>query len=61
MAIPANRPIPAVGALCETHYLYAYRGGSLYQPVYKGERDDVSDADCGIGQLKFKAEARLAA
>ncbi|MBN8924170.1 MAG: WGR domain-containing protein [Rhodanobacter sp.] len=61
VAIPANRPIPAVGALCETHYLYAYRGGSLYQPVYKGERDDVSDADCGIGQLKFKAEARLAA
>ncbi|UJJ60407.1 WGR domain-containing protein [Rhodanobacter denitrificans] len=61
VAIPVNRSIPAAGALCECVYLYAYRGGSLYQPVYKGERDDVSEADCGIGQLKFKAEARLAA
>lgn len=61
VAIPVNRTIPAVGALVEAHYLYAYRGGSLYQPVYKGERDDVSESDCGIGQLKFKAESRLAA
>lgn len=61
VAIPVNHTMPAIGSLVEAHYLYAFRGGSLYQPVYKGERDDVSDADCGIGQLKFKAEARLAA
>ncbi|KZC32590.1 hypothetical protein RhoFW510R10_11790 [Rhodanobacter sp. FW510-R10] len=61
VTIPPNHPIPAASAHVEVLYLYAYRGGSLYQPVYKGERDDVSDADCAIGQLKFKAESRLAA
>lgn len=61
VTIPPNYPMPAASSFVETLYLYAYRGGSLYQPVYKGERDDVSDADCAIGQLKFKAESRLAA
>lgn len=61
VAIPVNHAMPPLACHAEILYLYAYRGGSLYQPVYKGERDDVSDADCAIGQLKFKAEARLAA
>jgi bifunctional non-homologous end joining protein LigD len=38
----------------EVRYLYAYPGGSLYQPVYVGKRDDVEPAACTIGQLKFK-------
>jgi hypothetical protein len=35
--------------------LYAYKGGSLYQPVYLGVRDDVG-ADC-LADLKYKSEA----
>jgi len=37
-------------------YLYAYPGGSLYQPVYLGKRDDIDADACIIRQLKFKAE-----
>lgn len=40
-----NFPVPAVGALVEVEYLYYYEGGSLYQPIYKGERDDLSAPD----------------
>jgi predicted DNA-binding WGR domain protein len=41
VTIPANHDIPEVGEVVEVQYLYAYKGGSLYQPVYKGPRDDV--------------------
>lgn len=54
VTIPPNHRIPAVGQVVEVSYLYAYPGGSLFQPVYRGERSDLSDSDC-IGQpLKFK-------
>jgi hypothetical protein len=29
----------------------------LFQPVYLMQRDDLSLADCGAGQLKFKEGA----
>lgn len=62
VTIQPNRSIPVVGALVEVIYLYqARRGGSLYQPVYKGERDDVSVDDCTLAQIKIKGETRLAA
>ena len=54
--IPANFKIPQVGALVEIRYLYAYRNGALYQPVYKGERSDKEMPDV-YSSLKFKAEA----
>jgi len=54
VTIPANYDIPPVGAVVEVRYLYAYKGGSLYQPTYLGERDDVEADD--ISALKFKAE-----
>lgn len=54
VTIPANHEIPAVGAVVEVRYLYAYKGGSLYQPTYLGERDDVEADD--ISALKYKAE-----
>ena len=41
VSIPPNQPIPAVGDIVEVAYLYAYPGGSLYQPVYHGQRQDV--------------------
>lgn len=54
--IPANFNIPSAGALVEIRYLYAYRNGALYQPVYKGERSDKTAPDT-YQSLKFKAEA----
>ena len=56
VTIPPNQAVPEPGAVVEVRYLYAYRGGSLYQPVYLGERDDVEPAECSLGQLKFKAD-----
>lgn len=54
VTIPPNYQMPQVGAAIEVRYLYAYRGGSLYQPVYLGERDDVDIDD--LAGLKFKPE-----
>ena len=48
-------PIPAAGAIIEVRYLYAYPGGSLYQPVYLCRRDDVALSACTLAQLKYKA------
>jgi bifunctional non-homologous end joining protein LigD len=51
--IPPNKEVPAAGVV-EIRYLYAYEGGSLYQPTYIGVRDDLIVADCLITQLKYK-------
>ena len=50
-------PVPEENSIIEVRYLYAYRGGSLYQPVYLGPRDDVDAEECQISQLKYKPEA----
>ena len=49
-------PIPQHGDVIEVRYLYAYQGGSLYQPTYIGLRDDVDEYECQMSQLKYKAE-----
>jgi bifunctional non-homologous end joining protein LigD len=54
--VPANHEIPAEGAVVEIRYLYAYMGGSLFQPTYLGQRDDVDHQECSTQQLKFKPE-----
>jgi len=54
VTIPANFKIPSVGSVVEVRYLYAYRGGSLYQPVYLGERSDIDESECTEDQLKYK-------
>ena len=56
VTIPANHRVPQVGAVVDTRYLYAYRDGSLYQPVYLGERSDVRQEECVVSQLKFKRD-----
>jgi bifunctional non-homologous end joining protein LigD len=56
VTIPSNQQIPSAGAIVEIRYLYAYQGGSLYQPVYLGVRDDITADACTTSQLKFKAE-----
>lgn len=58
VTIPPNYDVPAVGDIVEVEYLYAYKGGSIYQPVYRGKRPDVDIEACIIGQLKFKPEGR---
>jgi bifunctional non-homologous end joining protein LigD len=60
LTIPINKAIPQTGTLVEVRYLYAYKGGSLYQPTYLGERDDIGVEDCVVGQLKYKPEGDTA-
>ena len=57
VTIPPNHPIPQMGTVIEARYLYAHReSGSIYQPVYLGERSDIPAEDCTVDQLKYKAE-----
>jgi bifunctional non-homologous end joining protein LigD len=56
ITIPPNHTVPMAGQIIEARYLYAYPGGSLYQPVYLGVRDDLCAAECKVSQLKFKSD-----
>ncbi len=61
VTIPPNHAVPAPGAVVEVRYLYALRqSGSVYQPVYLGERADIDPEECVTGQLKYKPEAAAA-
>ena len=56
VTIPANQKVPAVGAVLDVRYLYAYReSGCLYQPTFLGVRQDVEAHECVASQLKFKS------
>ena len=59
VTIPVNKDIPASNDIVEVEYLYAYEGGSLYQPVYKDKRHDRGPEDCVMSQLKYKADVDL--
>ena len=54
VTIPPNKDIPKVEQVVEVRYLYAYRGGSLFQPTYLGPRTDVLKDECTFSQLKCK-------
>jgi len=56
VTIPPNKAVPAVGAIVEVRYLYAYKDGSLYQSTYIGVRDDLPVTDCASTQLKYKKD-----
>lgn len=56
VTIPPNQEIPKRGQIIECRYLYAYPEGSLFQPVFKGIRDDVDELECQMSQLKYKRE-----
>lgn len=45
VTIPVNQPVPNAYDLVEVRYLYCLPGGSLYQPVCLGIRNDVDEAD----------------
>jgi bifunctional non-homologous end joining protein LigD len=55
VTIPPSQEIPQAGGVVEVRYLYAYPGGSLFQPVYLSQRDDIDPSACIIGQLKYRA------
>jgi bifunctional non-homologous end joining protein LigD len=55
VAIPGNEPLPPIDSVIEVEYLYAFRGGALFQPVYKGLRPDKHSPDA-YASLKFKPE-----
>ena len=54
--IPINHKPPITLDIAEIRYLYAYKDGSLFQPVYLGPRDDVKEHECSMDQLKYKKE-----
>jgi bifunctional non-homologous end joining protein LigD len=56
VAIPGSEPLPPVDSVIEVEYLYAFRGGALFQPVYKGLRPDKHSPDA-YASLKFKPES----
>jgi len=58
VAIPGTTRMPHPGEIIEVQYLYATAKGRLFQPVYLMQRDDLSFADCGARQLKFKNGVR---
>lgn len=51
-----NLDEPKVGNIVEVKYLYAFKGGSIFQPVLLGTRNDVTAAECTMSQLKYKKE-----
>ena len=58
VTIPPNHEMPAAGQVVEIRYLYvAGPGGSLYQPVYLGVRDDVRIEDCTVERQHIKYRA----
>jgi bifunctional non-homologous end joining protein LigD len=60
VTIPANQQVPVMGAIVECRYLYAFTGGSIFQPVYLGQRDDIPAEECTLNQLKFKPDLEKA-
>ena len=56
VTIPPNKEIPNIGEFVEVRYLYAYKGGAVYQPVYLGTRPDSDMSDINIKQIVHKAE-----
>ena len=60
VTVPPNQLIPATGSVVEVRYLYAHRGGALYQPLLLRVRGDLPREDCRLTQLKFKGESLTA-
>lgn len=59
VTIPANASFPEIGAICDVEYHYAYPGGSLHIPVWKGLRLDLDINDTRYSKVKMKPEEEL--
>lgn len=60
VTIPPNHPMPKIGDVVDVKYLYAFNGGSIFQPVFLRERDDIDAFACLKSQLKLKPEVKAA-
>ncbi len=60
VTIPPNKDMPLQDSIIEVRYLYAFQEGSLIQPVYLGERNDIIASECDVSQLKYKQELKAA-
>lgn len=58
VTIPANAAVPEPGQMIDVKYLYAHRGGSLFQPAFRGLREDVDPGECRMDRLKYAREAQ---
>src|SRR5205814_886060 len=56
VTVPVNKKVPKLGEIIEVRYLYAFKGGGLFQPVFLYVRDDLEAKDCVLGQLKYKVD-----
>ena len=55
--VPPNKAIPTVGQIVDVRYKYAFPGGSLYQPFFAAQRDDIDVADVQRqSPLKYKPQ-----
>lgn len=54
--IPPNKQAPKEGDVIEVKYLYAFKGGCLFQPQYLCVRSDIDVSECDESQLKYKPE-----
>ena len=61
VTVPPNQATPAASAIVEVRYLYAFDGGSLYQPTLLKTRMDVDASECVASQRVFKGIARAEA
>lgn len=58
VSVPVNHELPQVDELVEVQYLYCYRDGCIFQPVYLGKRNDSDLTDATTSQLIYKAEEK---
>ena len=56
VTIPPNKDIPNVGDFVEVRYLYAYKGGAIFQPTYLSKREDSDLTDATIEQIIYKSD-----
>ena len=56
VTIPPNKEIPNVGDFVEVRYLYAYRGGAIFQPTYLEKREDSDLTDATLSQIIYKSD-----
>mgnify|MGYP000111982848 CR=1 FL=1 len=54
VTVPSNKTIPLPETVLEVTYLYAYKGGSLFQPSYHKARNDIALEECTASQLRYK-------
>ena len=56
VTIPPNHNVPEIGDIIECRYLYAYKGGAVYQPTYLGVRKDMCSEDATLDQIVYKED-----